>query len=386
MKIAIDAKLLFNPQPGGWKSYLEGLIDNLALIDIKNEYCLFVDRLIIRKSLSNASNFKTEIINCNIPIIREVIREQINLRSRLKNFELVHFPCNTGVVRCGLPYIITLHDVLALNNPYFRFVRPLRKSIWNYLQEAYQSVVIPQIVESANLIITVSNYEKSMIINRLPIPSEKIKVIYLAASDIFRPIKNGDIHQLRLELNAKYGINKYILSVGSKPSKNIPGLLKGYEILTTIVKNSPDLVLVIPHPSTEKNFRKITQELNLNNKVHFLPGQSQNELVKLYGLAEIFVFPSFRESFGLPPLEAMACGTPVIVGNTSSLNEVVGEAGIYVNPNKPQEIFESMKLLLEKEALVKELRNKGLKRAMQFSWQQTANMTLDAYNDVVNST
>lgn len=387
MRILIDAKFLTHPQVGGFKTYVEGLVRGLAAVDGHNEYVICVDRLASETSdFLHRQGVCSRIVASRVPLLKEVIREQVYLPrvAASSRVDLAHFTCNTAPLRQSCPYVLTLHDVIALNNPYSHFTRPLVKSIWAYTQALYQTQVIPTASRQARRIITVSQYEKNLIVERLGVSPSRIDVIYQAANSIFRPI-NLDQRELALgELRAKYGIGeKYILSVGSKPSKNIPGLVRAYALLRSRFSDPPDLVLVIPHAVTEFTIRGIAKKFEVERYVKFLPEVSLPDLVLLYDLAQVFVFPSFREGFGLPPLEAMACGTPVVVANSSSLPEVVGDSAVLVDPNDINDIANGIQRVLGDPLFAAELREKGLCRAGEFSWEQTARQTVEVYHRVV---
>ncbi|HEY3298936.1 MAG TPA: glycosyltransferase family 1 protein, partial [Armatimonadota bacterium] len=189
------------------------------------------------------------------------------------------------------------------------------------------------------------------------------------------------------ELAEKYGIESdFVLSVGViQPRKNLPRLLEGYAGLDSSLRASKKLVIVGKYGWLESAFPRKIEELGLSEDV-ILPGYVQyDELPAFYNAADVFVYPSVYEGFGLPPLEAMACGTPVITGDQSSLPEVVGDAGIMVNPYDAAAFTESMTRLLSDESLRSELSARGLKQAAEFSWTKMASKVLKIYHEAIES-
>jgi glycosyltransferase involved in cell wall biosynthesis len=383
MRILIDAKFITHPQVGGFKTYVECLVKGLEAAGEQDQYILCVDRVPAPSDLPiQDRGFRVVVGESHVPMLRAIVREQIHLRrlAEKERVDLVHFTCNTGSLFIAQRYVLTLHDVLALNNPYFRFGRPLATSAWAYVQARYQSLVIPRVARQAAAIITVSEYEKGLIVERLGIPPDRVHVTYLAPSSIFACAQRETREKMKREIRLKYGIQRgYILSVGSKPSKNVPGLVRAYASVRSCLQEPPDLVLVVPHSVTEQEIVRTAAALGVAEHVRVIPGIPQSELAALYNLADVFAFPSFRESFGLPPLEAMACGTPVVVANSSCLPEVVGDAAVLVDPHDVSSIADGILAVLTNEGLCCELREKGLRRASEFSWERTARETVAVY-------
>jgi len=389
MRILIDAKFLTHPQVGGFKTYVECLVNALQKVRGSDEYILCVDRADHNRiSHLQGEGFKVVINHSRVPVIREVIREQYNFAriAHAESPDIVHFTCNTGSLNLRRPYVLTLHDVLALNNPYFRFERPLRRSIWAYIQALYQSIVIPRVVYKAACIITVSEYQKKLIANRLCVSPDHIHVVYEAASEAFRRFSDDEEHQWNDILHAKYGITKgYVLAVGSKPEKNIPGLLRAYAVVHARCEDTPLLMLIVPHRAAWRSIESLTEKLGIGGCVAMLSGIPSSDLVGLYNLAQLFVFPSLHEGFGLPPLEAMACGTPVVAANSSSLPEVVGDAALLVDPYDVGDIAKGILNVLTRPDLRYALVQKGFDRVKQFSWDITAKRTVEVYHEAISN-
>ena len=240
--------------------------------------------------------------------------------------------------------------------------------------EYFEKYFFKNIVKS-DLIITGSNFTKQEILKRLNFDEEQVKVIYHGIDNSLFKIYN-DI-ELTFELP-----KKFILSVGSiEPRKNLIGLLKAYNRLPIHIKNEYHLVLA---GFKGWNNKEIMDLINKNKKyIHYLGYISDIELAKVYNLASLFVYPSFYEGFGLPPLEAMACGTPVITSNVSSLPEVGGDAVVYCNPYDVDDIRDKIELVINNENLQKEMIQKGLKRVKQFTWEKSAEKHLKVFEEAL---
>lgn len=227
-------------------------------------------------------------------------------------------------------------------------------------------------------IISISEFTKKELIRYFNIPESKIKVIYLAADKKFKPLPKRMIKKVIKKNNLYF---PYILYVGTlEPRKNIPNLLRAYSKIKD--KIPPKLVITGKKGWKYKEIFETINNLKLENDVIFTGYVPEEDLPALYNGAELFVYPSYYEGFGLPPLEAMQCGCPVITSNTSSLPEVVGKAGIMVNPNNIGEIANAMFKVLNNKSLRRKMIKNGLKQAKKFSWEKTARETLKIYKEV----
>ena len=242
--------------------------------------------------------------------------------------------------------------------------------------EHFEKNFFKNIVKS-DMIITGSEYSKQEIVQRLDFASDKIKVIYHGINHkIFKRYNN-----IELDVNIPA---KFILSVGSiEPRKNLLGLLKAYDILDESIKKVYKLVLVGFKGWQNKEIMKIINDNKKN--IHYLGFVSDDKLAKLYNLASLFIFPSFYEGFGLPPLEAMACGTPVVTSNLTSMPEVCGDAVVYCDPYAVEDIKEKIEMVLNDEKLQQEMIQKGLKRAKEFTWGKSAKEHIRVFEEVLNS-
>jgi glycosyltransferase involved in cell wall biosynthesis len=229
-------------------------------------------------------------------------------------------------------------------------------------------------------------------VHLLDIPSERVRVIYLAADDIYQPIL--DDHRLTA-IRQKYGLpESYLLYLGGfDQRKNVPTLLKAFAQLAkdsraflVVAGRLPEYGLDLAIQAKRSDFfpdpRPIVQELGIGERVVFTGWVPEEDKPALYSGARALVFPSLYEGFGLPPLEALACGTPVIASNRGSLPEIVGEGGLLVEPDDVEGLAGAMERLLNDDTLWADLREKGLAHAARFSWEKTARETLAVYREI----
>ena len=295
------------------------------------------------------------------------------INSMAPNLDIIHNPYQVPILGSlrHQKYVVTVHDIMQLLYPQY-----IQKTVF-VLQRAF----LPQSLKKADMIITDSYNTKKDLMNHLRVLPEKIAVIPLAADECYHPIDNRRTESFKL----KYGIDyPFILHVGSiKPLKNVTTLIDAFYKLKRL---HPDLKLVIAGKERH-GVNAIYQQiemLNLQHDVIFTGYISQEDLPVLYNTAELFASPSIYEGFGLPPLEAMACGTPVITSNTSSLPEVVGDAGIMIDPYDVDGLVQAMHSILRDDTLKQELSKKGLERARKFSWKLCAEKTVKVYEEVQN--
>jgi len=384
MKIGIDARFLTHPQKGGFKTYSENLITALACVDDKNEYILYLDRMPDQNTkIPQQPNFAYKVLK-QLPGIGMPWREQgeISLQTSRDKLDLLHSPCLTAPILHACPLVITIHDMIWLFPQ--QYSRSDTFSLQWKLMEWYQ-LTIPRISSRrAAAIITVSQLSKDDIVKHLGIDPGLVHVTQEAVSPFFQPAE--DTSQVQ-SLRTKYGLNsKFILAIGSAdPRKNIETLVNAYALLPESLRTEYHLAIVWTAPVLATSLASSIQDLNLSRFVHFLFKVPNEDLVFLYNEASLFVFPSLYEGFGLPVLEAMACGTPVIAANTSSIPEVSGDAALLVDARDPQGMSAAMARVLSDNILASEMVQKGLKRNALFSWEKCARETLMVYNKAPSS-
>lgn len=286
--------------------------------------------------------------------------------ARQARVELLHVPGFDAPLWKPCPVVLTVHDLIGM---LFAEDLPL-------VSRLYWSRWLPFTVRFADAIIADSECTRRDIVRLLRVPDERIRVIYPGVGESFRPQSARQIDACRL----RYSLPKeYILYVGTiEPRKGVA------TIIEALARASARHHLVIAGKRGwywESALRRVSA-LNLEEQVHVLDYVPDADLPALYSGAKAFVFPSRYEGFGLPVLEAMACGCPVICSSTSSLPEVVGEAALLVTPGDPDLLAEAIDLLVDSADLQQDLRERGLRRAGRFTWEDTAHLTLEVYGQV----
>ncbi len=373
MRIGIDARMLgFS----GIGRYTENIIQELLQIDKKNEYVLFVQKKFQSSNhpIIQSSNFKA--IEVDAPIYS--LKEQSNfLRAVVKQkLDVMHFTHFNVPFLYRRPYIVTIHDLTPLYFP--------GKKRNSFLEKSAYKLILKNALKNSKKIIAVSNFTKKDILKNFPsIKKEKITVIYegAGAADAAKcKIKNAKC-KITIK-NSKLKIDNYILYVGVwREHKNLKGLICAFEKLKSQGSKFKALKLVIvgrPDP-IYKEVELATENSKYKNDI-ILTGYVKNEeLPLLYKNATAFVFPSFYEGFGLPPLEAMSLGLPVVSSNTSSLPEILADAALYFNPRNTKDMVEKIKKVVLDKKLRSMLIEKGKKQVLKYSWREAAKETLKIY-------
>ena len=354
MRIGIDARFLTHPQKGGFKTYSENLISALAEVDKDNSYFLYLDRPPDQQTkLPKQPNFKYRVIPGENPVFGMPWREQIGLpHFAAKNrLDLLHSPCLTAPLRLKCASIVTIHDMIWFSSRYsVKAPVSLKRKLINW----YYYLVPKIAARKSSLVLTVSQASKDRITRELGIPADKVFVTYEAASPIF--CQTQDVEEIS-GIRTRYNLPAdYIMAIGSAdPRKNISTLVQAYAQLPANLKTAYQLVIIWTHPLMADTLMRQVEDLGLIEYVRFLMRVPDEDLVLLYNGASLFVFPSLEEGFGLPLLEAMACGTPVVAGNNSSIPEVVGDAALLVQPNDTRELSETIAKVLSDDNLKNEI-------------------------------
>ena len=370
MRIIIDAQPLLEPLAGIGR-YTRSLLKTLTEIDSENDYFLYYGAS-LRQARANLPhfdnpNFHNKLIKFPGKIFR-LLTEKLPVfpvGSFLREYDVYH-GLNYYVPNLSFPSIVNIYDLSCMLFPHC-FTRQRLRDI------GYKMKVS---VKRAGKIITGSQSTKADIVNFLNVGEEKIEVTWFGVEEIFHPVDDEKL----LFFRKKYGLpERFILFVGTiEPRKNILNLVRAFH------KLDRDMSLVIAGRKGwlfEEIFKEV-ERLNLGERIIFLDHIAESDLPLLYNAASVFVYPSLYEGFGFPPLEAMACGVPVITSNKSSLPEIVGEAGILINPEDAGEIREAIITVLDDDSLKREMIRKGLGRAKRFSWKTCAKETLRLYREV----
>ncbi len=369
MRIGIDYTAAVH-QRAGIGRYARGLVRALAQLDRENEYLLLVAGGPKEES-TFPPNFKPRYLPLS-PHWATTLWQRLRVPLPADLFtgplDLFHSPDYVLPPLRGGKRVLTIHDLSFLRYPEGADPR-LR---W-YLPKA-----VPRSIAQADLVLADSRNTGNDLTELLGVESSSVEVLYPGVEERFHPLDEGSL----VPLKARYSLGfPFILTVGTlEPRKNHVGLLQAYSLL----KGRYPHRLVIAGGKGwlyEPIFQEV-ERLSLEERVIFLGYVPEGDLPALYNLADLFVFPSFYEGFGLPSLEAMACGTPVVTSNTSSLPEVVGDGALLVSPQEVEALTDAMERALGDPSLRKELRSKGLERAKRFRWDEAAKQLLAIYKRV----
>jgi len=368
MRVAIDARKLHD---FGIGTYTRNLLRHLARIDFKSEYVLLCHEPDMAIGSQLGPNFRTVLE----PSPNYSIREQFHVpwvlrRERPDVFHAPHYVLPPAA-RCRS--VVTIHDCIHLMFPQY---------LPNRAAYAYARASMWSAVRRSHRILTVSEASKRDIIHFFNVAPEKIVVVYNAIDERFR-VAPGEEDVARVR--ERYQLDhEFVLYVGNiKPHKNLVRLIEAFDVL----RQRPGcdqlkLLIIGDEISKLPALRRAVHRHKLHKHVRFLGFQPDETLAILYRLAAVFVFPSLYEGFGLPPLEAMASGTPVVTSNVSSLPEVTGEAAVLVDPYDVDSIADGIYRVLRSPALRQELREKGIARAREFSWERSVARTRELYAEV----
>jgi len=383
MRIGIDARFLTHPQAGGFRTYTEILVKALGQVDSSNAYVLYTDRSPGEATLPRRSNLTYRVVKGTFPLLGMPIREQIGLPRNIAQdgIDVMHFPCLTASLTARCPAVVTVHDTIWLSfQPGTLSSRDVR-SAKRWAMWLYNRWVSQLAAKRADHIIAVSHATKADIVSQLGISVNKISVVHNAIKTVFQP----NVSETQAEgVRRRYGLdNDFILGIGSAdPRKNMVGLVSAYSKLSREQKSRYQLVIVWTHSLLQNELLSLIDRSGIRGRVRFLERVSDLDLALLYSSATVFVFPSHYEGFGLPPLEAMACGTPVVAAKNSSIPEVVGEAGLMVDAADFDALALAIEQVLDDSTLQAELVRKGLERVRYFSWERLGRQTLEVYGKV----
>lgn len=367
MRIGIDARLVFYNR-AGIGQYILRLVEALARLHPENDDFILLQSRKDKSTIIHSNGFYRKSLWT--PSHNRFEQPALGFEVSRLGLDLLHSPDFIPPFKRNCKSVITIHDLAFLLYPHF-----LTKESARYYGQ------IDQAWRKTDHIIAVSEATKQDSIKLLGVPEKKITVIHEAANPIYRPLP---VHEAQNQVRERYKLDRdFILFVSTiEPRKNLPSLLQAYRQLRDKYKREELLVLAGSKGWLWEEVYETVDKLDLQQHVAFLGRVPSADLVYLYNAARLLVHPSFYEGFGLTPLEAMTCGTPIIVSNTSALPEVVGDAGMLVNPHDIDGLTVAIWRVLTEEGLRQELSQKGLKRAAKFSWEKAARQTLEVYHKV----
>ncbi|HYF62280.1 MAG TPA: glycosyltransferase family 1 protein [Herpetosiphonaceae bacterium] len=370
MRIGYDITAI-SAQPSGVGNYAGYLLHHMVEAEPHHEYLLLSNRPAQPALLPSAAVARPAVQ----PFPSRALWMQLALPRGLRGLrpDLCHYPNSLGPLLNPCPYVVTIHDMtLSLLPQHHKFrtqlvVRPL----------------IPLVARRAQRVITVSEHARQDVIRVLRIPAERVVAIPEAAAALFRPAPAADQARVR----ARYRLDRpYILYVGTlEPRKNLVRLIRAWHGLRRSGQIEHALVLTGARGWKDQAIFDTVRELGCADEVVFTGYVPRADLPALYSGAALFAFPSLSEGFGLPVVEAMACGAPVLISTAPALAEVAGDAAVQVDPASVAAIAAGLGRVLNDPALGADLRGRGLRRAASFSWQAAAQQTLEMYRSALAS-
>jgi glycosyltransferase involved in cell wall biosynthesis len=370
MRIAIDARLSYYVQ-AGITQYTLNLIRTLAAIDQQDEYLVFQRRPDQRVIVSQPNFRRVSLWSpTHHPLEQYLLGIELLFQRKI---DVVHFTDFIPPFYYSGPTVITVHDLAFLLYPHY-----LTRGSARYYG------LIDRAVRHATHIIAVSEATKRDLVRLTGAPEKKITVIYEAAEPIYYPIHDQAV---LTRIHEKYHLpEQFVLYVGTiEPRKNLPTLIRAFRALIDQYRAEADLAIVGKQGWLYDDVYGLVDELGLKDRVHFMGRVPTADLPHLYNASQMLVLPSYYEGFGLPPLEAMACGVPVIVSDTPALAEVVADAGLRVATEDDEGFTVAMWRLLTDDTLRADMIEKGLKRSESFAWKRAAQATLEVYQRVADS-
>ncbi len=378
MRVGIDARFAVHNRRG-IGNYALKLIQNLAEIDTNNEYVIYIDKEDVKKVLPQKSNFRTKTIFPSNYLVWEQF--VLPIHAKKDKVDILHCTGNTAPIFLDerIKLVSTIHDVMFLKD-YSEL--PKSTSYYQRIGRLYRKAIVPKTIRHLSMALTISEFSKNDILQHLrQLDHNKIKVVYTSANESF--VQVDKINSLQ-KIRTKFNIDcNYILTLGAiDPRKNTELVIKTYLELK-IKNNINEKLLIVGIPNWKQSeFYNIVEESNFKEDILFVNFVSEEDLVLLYNCASIFLYPSLYEGFGIPLLEAMACGVPVVTSNVTSMPEIAGDAAFLINPHNGQELKAAVIKLLSDENLRNDLIARGLKQAKEYSWIKTAKQTLAIYESV----
>ena len=363
--ITVDARML---ESSGIGTYLRNLLENLATIENEYVFEVICPRMEVLRGLPSD---RFRFVLAKSPIYS--LGEQWEIARLARHTQVLHSPHYNAPLLYRGNLVVTIHDLTHVTDPTFKRTLAAR---------FYARPMFNFVARRADRIIADSEFTKQQIVEHLAILPSKVVVVYLGVSDHFSPHDRG---QAVLRVSSLPDLKRpYILFVGNlKPHKNVRTLIHAFSQMRAHKDFDHQLLILGGDRKWKEGLVNECGKLGINDRVLFASHVPYEDLPSVYAAAEILVMPSFIEGFGLPVLEAMACGTPVVCARAASLPEVAGDAAEYFEPSSVDDLAVALERVLGSRELRETLRHKGLERVKLFSWHECARRTLDVYRQVL---
>ncbi|HCE56698.1 MAG TPA: group 1 glycosyl transferase [Prolixibacteraceae bacterium] len=377
MKIGIEGQRLYRRNKHGMDMVALELIKNLQQTDHENEYVVFVKPDEDNTCIPQAPNFKIiELKGGPYPIWEQIALPKA---AKAEGCDILHCTSNTGPIWSAVPLIVILHDIIYLES-----VSILKKggTWYQKLGNMYRRWVVPPVVRKSKRVVTVSNFEKERIKNFMGL-GDNLVAIYNGVGKHFIEITDKTI---LAQAKSKYHLPyRFLFFLGNTdPKKNTPNVLKAFAGFNAESDVKYKLVMLDFDETVLQAILSDIGHPEIRNDIHLTGYVVNTDLPAIINQCEVFLYPSLRESFGIPILEGMACGVPVITSNTSSMPEIAGNAALIVDPYNSGEIKNAIVRLVTDQELRAELKIRGMQQAAKFSWENMAKQYLSLYNEVYN--
>lgn len=372
MRIGIDARM-YSTEFTGIGRYVHELVLNLLSLDKKNDYVLFMNQPEFDKYEPTTKRVTKVLVNAKHYSFAEQSKFWWKLRKA--NIDLMHFTHFNAPVLYRGASVVTIHDLTLSFYPGKKMNSSFHKFAYN--------IVLKRAVKHAKRIIAVSKNTKQDLVDITHTSPAKVEVIYEGVGANFTPREDKETVS---DLLKKYNITReFMLYTGVwRSHKNLVNMVRAFALLKEDEGYETQLVITGEENPYYPEVKRVVKELNLEHDVIFTGLVPEDELVALYQSAVFYVFPSLYEGFGLPPLEAMRCGTPVVASKASCIPEICGEENaVFFDPYDPEDMANNMRKVLLDENLRAELREKGLKHSRKFSWERMSEKTLEVYKEAI---
>lgn len=377
MKIGIEAQRIFRKKKHGMDMVALELIRHLQQVESEDEFVVFVKPDEDSACLQESKNVKiVNVKSAPYPVWEQVL---LPAAAKKEGVDLLHCTSNTAPLFMSMPLVLTLHDIIYLEKLNIK-----EGTTYQKFGNLYRRWNVPAIAGKAKAIITVSEYERQKILAHFKMPENKVHTIYNGVGNHFCKITDKG---LLTQAKEKYQLpDKFIFYLGNTdPKKNVGGVIKALSILKAKGSLPCKLLMLDIDKDYLNHVAAQIGDSSILSEIAFTGYVSNNDLPAIYSQAQLFLYPSLRESFGIPMIEAMRCEAPLITSNTSCMPEIAGDAALFVDPLNAGEIADTIVKLYNDSGLQKSLIAKGKSRAELFSWNKNALQTIDLYRQVVNS-